>query len=308
MTKMHLKALALSAMAGLGLWIGACQNTPQPTPTLPVPTATITSLPIEPDPTPELPTATPEPLAAVVNGEAVFLSEYQEEMLRFQDALASASGMNLATTQSMDPALVIQELINQVLLAQAAAQSGYSLGEAELQARIDQLAAQSDLPAWLQINHYTESSFRLSLARSVQAAWMRDQILAGLPDAVEQVHARQILLYNSEDANQVLASLQNGQDFARLAAVYDPVTGGDLGWFPRGYLLESAVEDAAFNLQPEQFSAVIETRLGFHIIQVLERQPDRLLEPDARRALQEQALEAWLADRREQSEIQVFVP
>jgi parvulin-like peptidyl-prolyl isomerase len=208
----------------------------------------------------------------------------------------------------MDPALVIQELINQVLLAQAAAQSGYSLGEAELQARIDQLAAQSDLPAWLQINHYTESSFRLSLARSVQAAWMRDQILAGLPDAVEQVHARQILLYNSEDANQVLASLQNGQDFARLAAVYDPVTGGDLGWFPRGYLLESAVEDAAFNLQPEQFSAVIETRLGFHIIQVLERQPDRLLEPDARRALQEQALEAWLADRREQSEIQVFVP
>ncbi len=43
--------------------------------------------------------------------------------------------------------------------------------------------------------------------------------------------------------------LQAGADFATLAYRYDPLTGGDLGWFPRGVLTQPAVEEAAFSLQ-----------------------------------------------------------
>jgi parvulin-like peptidyl-prolyl isomerase len=137
---------------------------------------------------------------------------------------------------------------------------------------------------------------------------MRDKIVAELPAAVEQVLARQILLYNSDAAAEALARLTAGEDFAALAAEYDPLTKGDLGWFPRGYLLDPALEEAAFSLQPGERSDIIETALGFHILQIIERDPARPLEQDARLALQSQHIQAWLAERRANSDIQILLP
>ena len=137
---------------------------------------------------------------------------------------------------------------------------------------------------------------------------MRDQIVTTLPETAEQVHARQILLYNSTQANEVFTQLQSGQDFTKLAKLYDPVAGGDLGWFPRGYLTEKALEEAAFSLEPGKYSQIIETPIGFHILSVIERDPARILEPNARLVLQERALSMWLQQRRAQSEIQTFLP
>jgi parvulin-like peptidyl-prolyl isomerase len=116
------------------------------------------------------------------------------------------------------------------------------------------------------------------------------------------------LLYNEEEANQVLDQLRAGTNFATLAAEYDPVASGDLGWFPSGYLTEPALDQAAFALQAGQYSEVIKTRLGYHILQVIERDPKRLLEPDARQALQEQALGQWLVEQRSQSQIEIYLP
>ncbi|MFU8773235.1 MAG: peptidylprolyl isomerase, partial [Anaerolineales bacterium] len=87
-----------------------------------------------------------------------------------------------------------------------------------------------------------------------------------------------------------------------------PLFQGDLGWFPRGYLLETDLEDVAFDLQSGEFSQVIQTRLGFHILQVIERESDRPLDPDAYLTLQIQALKDWVDLRREESEIQIFIP
>ena len=132
--------------------------------------------------------------------------------------------------------------------------------------------------------------------------------IAAVPQTAEQVHARQILLFSADEANNAYAQLQSGKDFAKLAATYNPVTEGDLGWFPRGYLLDSKLEEAAFNLQPGQYSTVIQTPTGFHILLVIERDPNRPLEPDALQALQGQALQKWLEARHSQSEIQVLLP
>jgi peptidyl-prolyl cis-trans isomerase C len=106
----------------------------------------------------------------------------------------------------------------------------------------------------------------------------------------------------------VYGQLQNGADFAELAANYDPVAKGDLGWFPRGYLSEPALEEAAFSLQPGQYSNVIQTRLGYHILQVIERDPQRPLDPDARQVLQDKALQEWMSKARSQSDIQILLP
>mgnify|MGYP005858086517 CR=1 FL=1 len=290
----------------------ACGTRPTPTtPTLAVNlTSTPTSIPLTPTVTPTA-SVTPTPLVARVNDEGITLEEYQAELVRYQRMLNS--GTNLATNLSGDPAqVVLDDLINQVLLAQSATSLGFTLDEAALQARIDELASQiggkQALEAWKAENGYTPQSFERALRRSLEAAWMRDQIASSVPETAEQIHARQILLYNSNQASEVFAQLQSGEDFTTLAKLYDPVAGGELGWFPRGYLTEKALEEAAFSLEPKQYSQIIQTPLGYHILFVIERDPARALSPNARLILQEQALSTWLEQRRMQTEIQIFQP
>ena len=132
---------------------------------------------------------------------------------------------------------------------------------------------------------------------------MRDQVAGQISKSKDQVHVRQILFYNEDRARQVLTDIQAGRtDFDEFAVLVDPVTRGDLGWFPHGYLPEKAVEQAAFALQPGQISDVITTELGFHIIKILERE-NRPLSPDALLALQSKAVHDWVNQQRTQSNI-----
>ncbi len=269
--------------------------------------ATLTRTP-EPTATSVPPTSTPVPLAATVNGEGITLEEYQAELDRFTSARV-ITGTILATDTHT---IVLDELIDQTLLAQAAKENGYSVDDTLLQSKIDalqnQLGGAQALHAWETANGYTEASFTVALKRSVAAAWMRDQIINAVPQTADQVHVLQILLPTQAEADQVYASLQSGKDFQQVATAYAPETGGDLGWFPRGYLNQPAIEEAAFGLSPGQYSSVIKTDLGYHILYLLERDAQHPLQPDARRALQSIALQAWISDRRQQSEIQILLP
>jgi peptidyl-prolyl cis-trans isomerase C len=287
--------------------LAACsKSAPAPTATQPLPSSTSAATLLPPTATP-----TPIPLAAIVNGEAISLSDYQAELARYQSALKNnlatpVPGTNLAT---QDKQRVLDDLISQTLMAQGAAQEGYKVDEAAVQTRLENLTTQiggaQTLSTWESAQGYTDDSFRQALKRAMAAAWMRDQIVSGVPEFADQVHARQILLYNESDANQVLSQIEAGAKFATLAEDYDPVAGGDLGWFPQGYLTEPALEQAAFSLQPGEHSAVIHTRLGYHIVEVIERDAHHPLDPDARLALQGQAVEQWLAKYRSQSEIKI---
>jgi peptidyl-prolyl cis-trans isomerase C len=253
--------------------------------------------------TPAPPTATPVPGIATVNGEIIPLADYQEELARYKSA-QTALGKTVSDEDAAK--IVLEDMIDQTLLAQGAQAAGLSITEADLQSRMDALAQSlggaDQLSAWQSAHGYSEESFRTSLRRAAEAAQMRDKIIADMPSTVEQVHARQILLYNADEANAVVTQLQGGATFDTLAATYDPITRGDLGWFPQGYLLEPAIEQAAFSLQAGQYSGVIQTQVGFHIIYVIERGP-RALSPDALLAMQEKAVRDWLATIRAQAEI-----
>jgi parvulin-like peptidyl-prolyl isomerase len=202
---------------------------------------------------------------------------------------------------------VKEDLTAQLLLAQAARAEGFLLDEAGLQARIESLAAQvggaEALSKWQSEHGYNEQAFRLALKRAAESAWMRDKILAEVPSTAEQVHVQQILLYNQDTAQSFFTQLSGGADFDELAARADPLTRGDLGWVPRGYLLEPKIEETAFNLTVGQYSEVIATDVGFHILRILERDPQRPLSPDAFLALQELALKNWVNTQRQQAQI-----
>jgi peptidyl-prolyl cis-trans isomerase C len=292
----------------LALVAAACQRGSPSLPASPSVLAATTSSPASsstlPAPTVE-PSFTPLPLAARVNGEEITQAEYQAELALYH----SASGTDLAPE---DEQKVLDDLVDEALLARAATENGFEIDDAMIDSRIQELAAQlggeGALSDWMTKYDFTPQSFRLELERSIRAAWMRDHIIDGVPKEAEQIHARQILLYNADQANEVMAELEAGNDFGNLALKYDPLTGGDLDWFPRGYLPAENLEAAAFNLEPGQYTPVIETPAGFHILQVLERDPNRPLTPDALRALQIKALQEWLEMERAESEIQVLLP
>ncbi len=266
-------------------------------------TATVTPTLISPSPT-------PQPLAAVVNGEGITLAEFQAELAQYQAALNTTG--TPAPSDADQKQVVLDNLIDQALLAQAAKESGFTVSKQDLQNRIDQLAANiggaNALSEWEKQNGYSDQSFQLSLARLIAAAWQRDQIVTQVPATADQVHARQIRVNTQAEAQSILAKLQSGVNFATLAFYYERDTGGDLGWFPRGYLTVPEVEDAAFSLKPGEYSQIIQSKEGFHIVQVLERDPNHPLSADARLVLQKQALNKWMDDRRAQSEINVLVP
>ncbi len=103
-----------------------------------------------------------------------------------------------------------------------------------------------------------------------------------------QVHARHILISTKERtiqeaqelALQLLERLKKGEDFAKLAREYsdDPGSkekGGDLGWFKRGQMVET-FENAAFEAVPNVPVGPVQTQFGLHIIEVLEKKPERL--------------------------------
>jgi peptidyl-prolyl cis-trans isomerase D len=101
----------------------------------------------------------------------------------------------------------------------------------------------------------------------------------------EQVRASHILLRTEgkdeaavrKQAEEILAKVRAGADFAALAAQYseDEATkakGGDLDFFGRGRMVP-AFDEVAFALEPGQVSDLVKTEYGFHIIKVVEKRP-----------------------------------
>lgn len=83
-----------------------------------------------------------------------------------------------------------------------------------------------------------------------------------------------------EFAQSLLDSINNGADFAELARKYsdDPGSakdGGDLGFVKRGVFYPE-FESAAFKLKQGEISRVIESPVGFHIIELIERRGESI--------------------------------
>jgi len=148
----------------------------------------------------------------------------------------------------------------------------------------------------------------------------------------EQVKARHILIRISPNASEqekidaknkiesILKEARNGADFAELAKKdsQDPGSaqqGGDLGYFARGQMVKP-FEDAAFSLQPNQISDVVETEFGYHIIRVDEKKPGKQLtleevQDRIKEALTnveiDKALAEWLKPIKESASIKILI-
>jgi peptidyl-prolyl cis-trans isomerase C len=255
------------------------------------------------------PIPTSAPLAVLVNNEGILLSEYEAELQRYQTAVEQLGKPFDPEKAKKD---VLNDLIAQTLFAQSAIAQSYSHSDADLQAKIDQYAeasgGQEALQTWMAENLYDQDSFQVAVSREMAMIWMRNLLIEQVPLTAEQIHARQILVNSENEAIGIQRQLETGTIFKTLAFQYDPETGGELGWFPRGYLLQPDIENAAFVLRPGQFSGIIPTSYGFHIIEVIEIDTQRPLTQDALFFLQRKSLESWLDAQWSQSTIEILVP
>jgi peptidyl-prolyl cis-trans isomerase C len=263
---------------------------------------------------PLTPTATSAPLAAKVNGEGISLEEFEHELSRYKKAQEQL-GTDLASLGDFQHG-VLHAMIEERVAAQAAVASGRSVLDEQVAAVVESSrqarGGDAGFQTWLGDNFYTLEEFQKSIRRQLLVQAATDGVAAQIPLVAEQVHARHILVGNLELANLLLSKIAAGEDFVKLASTYSQdfstsISGGDLGWFPRGVLTAAEVEEAAFSLQPGQTSAVVQSRLGYHIVQTIERDSSRALSPSALEILRHRAVEAWLAQQMQKATIELYV-
>jgi parvulin-like peptidyl-prolyl isomerase len=247
------------------------------------------------------------------------MAEFERQMANYEASM-STMGQDPNTPEGQQALaearkMVLDWMIQQKLLAQAAERRGITVSETE----VDQVI--QDLIADIGEEAFNERIAEQGLDRQTVRDMFREQLLASrvmqqvindVPTQATHVNARHILVSTEEEAQQLLRQIQAGADFAALAEAHsqDAFTrdqGGDLGYFPRGILTSQAVEDAAFSLQPGQVSDVIESELGYHIVQVVERTENMEISPENLQELRRKAEQEYLDRLHEEAEIQRFV-
>ena len=265
-------------------------------------------------------TPTPDaPLAARVNGEPLLLATFETELARYQQAEAELGSEASGEAYGR---IVLDALIEQLLIRQAAAAQGVVVTDAMIDqelAKLQEVAGGGEnFAAWLEANRYSEEDFRTAVADGLVQEQMVTSVTADVPFAVEQVRARYIQVDDANLANTLLAQIQGGDDFATLAQIHslDRITGengGDLGFFAAGTLLVPEVDAAAFALtEPGQVSELItavnrEGNPVYYIVQLIERDPERPLDDGVRSILLQQAFETWLDELWQSANIERLV-
>lgn len=244
---------------------------------------------------------------ATVGGELVLLSEIEEQksLLEAQKGVLPPD----ASCLILDNVLAQKLLVNQAKLDSVLVMDAEV--ETQLDARIEQILAYMNNDYQQFEDYYGQSvnqvkdQFREDLRNQLLAERIRGQVISDItvtPSEVKaffnRIPADSLPYFNSEvevseivyrpkvneterqKAIQKLEELRNmvlvqGEDFAKVAQKYSADfasarIGGDLGWTKRGKFVP-AFEAAAYNLDVDEISPIVETEFGFHIIQLMGR-------------------------------------
>jgi peptidyl-prolyl cis-trans isomerase C len=275
-------------------------------------------------------------VVARVNGEAINRTDLQSAVTQ----LESRAGRTVPPDQR-DRVFrgVLDQLIAYRLLAQESATRNIAVSDGDVDARAAEIRKQfpSDqvFQQTLEQQHMTEAEFRDDVRQGLRITGLIDaELSARAPVTAEQVNqfyasnsfqqgervrASHILIAVPENADaaakeaarakatEILNQVKAGADFAELAKQHsqDPGSGprgGDLDYFERGQMV-GPFEEAAFALAAGQTSELVETRFGYHIIKVVDKQAARTIPLEEVRG----RIEEYLRDQNREKQTQVFI-
>jgi len=229
--------------------------------------------------------------------ESVVLGSSRQSVTDAEVAIAAVNGQPI-TRQDFYIALsetagkpVLDQLIAEMLIAQAAAGAGVSVSNEEVELEFEAVRQQvgpefeillaqygmtaDDLRKNIQISLLVfKVSTKDVIVTDEQINTYYDEHSAEF-ESPEMIKASHILVDTEAEAQAALGRIRAGADFGEVAAAVsmDPMTapnGGDLGFFAAGEMVKE-FEDAAFALRAGEISGIVETDYGYHIIQVTDR-------------------------------------
>lgn len=200
----------------------------------------------------------PDAVLATVGGEAITESDL---LFAAEDLAQELQSIPAAERR----AFLLTVLIDMKVMANAAREAG--LDQTDIFARrLEYLEERS-----LRRAYFADVIEASVTDEAIQAAY--DEIIADFEPQPE-IRARHILVPTIEEAQSIRAEIEGGRSFEEAAAEYGTdgtkATGGDLGYFTSGMMVEP-FEEAAFALEVGQLSEPIQTQFGYHLIKLEDR-------------------------------------
>lgn len=200
---------------------------------------------------------------------------------------------------------IVHRLISTELVMQAAQKQG-------LDKRPDFLAREELLRQELLVNMYLEHYLRNNPVSEADIKAEYEKHKRQVGDSKEY-RARHILVKTEDEAKDIIAQLNKGGDFAKLAREksQDPgsaANGGDLDWFLPGSMVEPFGQ-AVTKLSRGKITATpVQTQFGWHVIKLEDirtAQPPSYeqAKPMLQRQLQQQRLEKMLLGLRDKAKV-----
>lgn len=245
-------------------------------------------------------------VVAVVNDDVITRLELDERMRTVVRQLQK-QGTALPAPQVLE-AQILERMIGDLLQRQYAMENGLRVDDAQLDLAITRIAQQNNFPSLAEFRAKLEADgvdfakFREEIRGEIITARLREREVesrlvisdaeinnylasrAKAGAANEEFHLAHILVVVPEQASadkiqaarrkadQALAQLQGGADFAQVAAgtsdATDALKGGDLGWRSTDRIPPLFMTELQ-KLQPGQITAVLRSPSGFHILKLV---------------------------------------
>jgi peptidyl-prolyl cis-trans isomerase C len=222
----------------------------------------------------------PEPLAVEINSKQITQKEIREQYNNHPQA-------KLLAFEAVYPDIV-DYFIDEELLYSAAEKA-----KLEDNAEVQKLIAKARREAI--VSYYIKSRIDSMMNKNQLKRLYREYIKQNPP--AEEVRASHILVASQADADEVIARLHKGEEFAKIAREKSvdttSSTGGDLGYFTRNQMVEEFAEAACKMKKGAYSKKPVKTKFGYHVIMITDK---RKGQPPSFEAVEE-ALQKEFAQR-----------
>ena len=235
-------------------------------------------------------------VVAVVNGEKITEKELNTRV----GQVAAMYGYNLESPENKEiigylEEQVLEYLIEEKVILQAAEEKKIQANKADIDAELkkikDQLKDEQKFKEFLQERKFTEKDLKNFIANQLILDKLIDEVTKDITASTrdpkeyyeefksefhepEKVKARNIVVKTEEEAKNIIARLDQGEDFAKLAVELsiDPSVkdnDGVIDYFDRDAMLVDEFKDAAFSLKIGEYTKKpVKTIYGYHVIKV----------------------------------------